>query len=176
MVKNLNAMNKGILEICHLTGKSVSEEPFPCSRYSNVWSQISNSNLARYWRGVLAYLWAARLCEKHRDRLCAADAICNCNSKTVHSKRAKIRTAYFWPKNGISTGRKRFFWAWFTCIAEKVLFYSGGRLRFYSKNVSFCLSPTNDITKTNKAPLKSPIKMLPEMQKQILNFSKYVDF
>ena len=53
--------------------------------------------------------------------------------------------------------------------------YSGGHLRFYGKNVSFCPSPTNDIPKTNKVPFKSPIKMLPEMQKK-LNFSKFVIF
>jgi len=44
--------------------------------------------------------------------------------------------------------------------------YSGGHLRFYGKNVSFCPSPNNDIQKTNKVPFKSPIKMLPEMQKK----------
>ena len=45
-----------------------------------------------------------------------------------------------------------------------MLWYSGGHLRFYGKNVSFCLCPTKDIAKTNKVPLKSPIKMLPEMK------------
>ena len=45
---------------------------------------------------------------------------------------------------------------------------SGGHLKFYSKNVSFCPSPTNDIPKnkqkTIKEPFKSPSKMLPEIQ------------
>ena len=54
--------------------------------------------------------------------------------------------------------------------------YSGGHLRFYGKNVSFCPSPTNDITETNKVPLKSPIKMLPEMQKKIWIFQKFLVF
>ena len=45
--------------------------------------------------------------------------------------------------------------------------YSGGHLRFYSTKISFCPSPTNDIPKTNQVPFKSPMKMLPEMQKKI---------
>ena len=50
--------------------------------------------------------------------------------------------------------------------------YSGGHLRFYGKHISFCLSPTNDIMETIKVPLKSPIKMLPEMQKKCFEFFK----
>ena len=50
--------------------------------------------------------------------------------------------------------------------------YSGGHLRSYGKNVSFCLSLTNDITETNKGPLKSSIKMLPEMKKNFFGFYK----
>ena len=54
--------------------------------------------------------------------------------------------------------------------------YSGGHLRFYGKNVSFCLSPTNDITETNKVPLKSPFKILPELQKKFWIFQNLLDF
>ena len=50
--------------------------------------------------------------------------------------------------------------------------YSGGQLRWDSNNVSFCVPPTIDIMKTNKRPLKSPIKMLQEMQKKNLYFFK----
>ena len=49
--------------------------------------------------------------------------------------------------------------------------YSGGQLRWDGNNVSFCVPPTIDIMKTNKGSLKSPIKMLQEMQKKI-NFFK----
>ena len=52
----------------------------------------------------------------------------------------------------------------------------GGQLRWDGNNVSFCVPPTIDIMKTNKGPLKSPIKMLQEMQKKILIFSKIVGF
>ena len=44
--------------------------------------------------------------------------------------------------------------------------YSGGRMRFYGKNVSFCVSTTTESMKTNNIPLKSPIKLPPEMQKK----------
>ena len=48
--------------------------------------------------------------------------------------------------------------------------YNGGQLRWDGNNVSFCVPPTIDIMKTNKGPLKSPIKMLQEMQKKKNNF------
>ena len=55
--------------------------------------------------------------------------------------------------------------------------YSGGWMRFYGKNGSFCVSTTTESMKTNNIPLKSPIKLPPEMQKKkILYFSKFVDF
>ena len=54
--------------------------------------------------------------------------------------------------------------------------YSGGQLRWDGNNVSFCVPPTIDIMKTNKRPLKSPIKMLQEMQKKILIFPKLLGF
>ena len=49
-------------------------------------------------------------------------------------------------------------------------------LRQYSWDDSFCVSTTTESTKTNNIPLKSPIKLPPEMQKKILNFSKFVGF
>ena len=51
----------------------------------------------------------------------------------------------------------------------------GGQLRWTGKNVCFCVPPIIDIMKTNKGWLKSPIKMLQEMQKNF-NFSKIVGF
>ena len=45
--------------------------------------------------------------------------------------------------------------------------YSGGQLRRTGKKVSFCVSATTEIMKTNYVPLKSPIKLLPEMKKNI---------
>ena len=44
------------------------------------------------------------------------------------------------------------------------------------KNVSFCVSATTEIMKTNNIPLKSPIKLLPEMKKIFLKCSKFVGF
>ena len=38
--------------------------------------------------------------------------------------------------------------------------YSGGRMRFYGKNVSFCVLTTTESMKTNNIPLKSPIKIV----------------
>ena len=54
--------------------------------------------------------------------------------------------------------------------------YSGGQLRWTGKNVSFCVSATTEIMKTNNVPLKSPIKLLPEMKKIFLKCSKFVGF
>ena len=54
--------------------------------------------------------------------------------------------------------------------------YSGGQLRWTGKNVSFCAPATTEIMKTNNVPLKAPIKLLPEMKKKILKFSKFVWF
>ena len=54
--------------------------------------------------------------------------------------------------------------------------YSGGQLRRDGKNVSFCVSATTEIMKTNNVPLKSPIKLLPEMKKIFLKCSKFVGF
>ena len=50
---------------------------------------------------------------------------------------------------------------------ENSLTYSGGQMRFYGKNVSFGVSTTTESMKTNNIPLKSPIKLPPEMQKKI---------
>ena len=46
--------------------------------------------------------------------------------------------------------------------------YSGGQLKWDGKNVSFCVSTTTEIMKTNNVPLKKPIKLLPEMKKIFL--------
>ena len=54
--------------------------------------------------------------------------------------------------------------------------YCGSQLRFYGSNVSFCLSLTNNIMKTNKVPLKRLIKMLTEMQKKIWIFQNLLVF
>ena len=54
--------------------------------------------------------------------------------------------------------------------------YSGGQLKWDSKNVSFCVSATTKIMKTNNVPLKSPRKLLPEMKNIFLKCSKFVDF
>ena len=54
--------------------------------------------------------------------------------------------------------------------------YSGVRMRFYGKNVSFCVSTSTESIKTNNIPFKSPIKLPPEMQNIFLNFSKFVGF
>ena len=45
-------------------------------------------------------------------------------------------------------------------------------MRFYGKNVSFCVSTTTESMKTNNIPLKSPIKLPPEMQKFFFEFFK----
>ena len=55
-------------------------------------------------------------------------------------------------------------------------FYSGGHLKRDGKNVSFCVSATTEIMKTNNVPLISPIKLLPEMKKIFLKCSKFVGF
>ena len=59
---------------------------------------------------------------------------------------------------------------------NNLLTYSGGQLRRTGKNVSFCVSATTEIMKTNNVPLKSPIKLLPEMKKIFLKCSKFVGF
>ena len=45
--------------------------------------------------------------------------------------------------------------------------YIGGQLKRYGKNVSFCVSATTEIMKTNNVPLKRPITLLPEMKKKL---------
>ena len=50
---------------------------------------------------------------------------------------------------------------------EVLHMYSGGQLRWTGKNVSFCAPATTEIMKTNNVPLKTPIKLLPEMKKKI---------
>ena len=68
------------------TGISVSKRPFPLSRYSNIWSEISSSNFRAFFQ-----LWTCQ--QAHL-------------SLFWFQKRAKIWTAYFWPKIGISAERK----------------------------------------------------------------------
>ena len=55
-----------------------------------------------------------------------------------------------------------------------IYIYRGGHLKRDGKNVSFCVSATTEIMKTNNVPLKSPIKLLPEMKKIFLKCSKFV--
>ena len=53
--------------------------------------------------------------------------------------------------------------------------YSGVRMRFYVY-VSFCVSTTTKRMKTNNIPLKSPIKLPPEMQKIFWIFQNLLVF
>ena len=54
--------------------------------------------------------------------------------------------------------------------------YSGGQLRRTGKNVFFCAPATTEIMETNNVPLKTPIKLLPEMKKKIWNFQNLFGF
>ena len=63
-----------------------------------------------------------------------------------------------------------------TPAAKKLSIYSGGRMRFYGKNVSFCVSTTTESMKTTNIPLKSPIKLPPEMQIFFFNFQNLLVF
>ena len=72
------------------------------------------------------------------------------------------------------TWEMRLFKMWFIVASGlKIQWWPFEILR---QNVSFCPSPTNDIPKTNKVPFKSPIKMLPEMQKKIWIFQNLLVF
>ena len=55
---------------------------------------------------------------------------------------------------------------WNSIWIYKKYMYSGGHLRWDGKSISFCLTRIHDIIcmRTNKLPLKSPIKMLQELQ------------
>ena len=64
---------------------------------------------------------------------------------------------------------------WFPTNGRKFK-YSGGRMRFYGKNVSFCVSTTTESMKTNNIQLKSPIKLPPEMQKKFWIFQNLLVF
>ena len=49
-------------------------------------------------------------------------------------------------------------------------------MRWPGKNVSFCAPATTEIMKTNNVPLKTPIKLLPEMKKEFWNFQNLFGF
>ena len=55
-----------------------------------------------------------------------------------------------------------------TANSKYFIFYSGGQLRWDGNNISFCVSTTTEIMKTINVPMKSPIKLLPEMKKKLI--------